>query len=383
MIAALRGLGVGIDEPAADDEPVVWVRPPLRFAAADAGIDCGLAGTVMRFVPPVAALAPGSTRFFGDERASERPMAPLLDGLGQLGVRIDADRLPFVMDAPEHLSGPSVCIDASDSSQFISALLLAAPRFTSGIELVHRGASLPSLPHIAMTVEMLRSRGVEVDDSQPGRWRVKPGAIRAKDQRIEPDLTNAAVFLAAGVLSRGEVRVPGWPAHTVQPGASIVDILGRMGAEASLDADGLTARACGELQGAAIDLHEASELTPVVAALAVFANGDTTISGVAHIRGHETDRLQAIENELSSIGCRVRQTADGLVIEGSGAGGAGLEPTRTLRTYADHRLAHLAALIGLVVPGIELDDIGAVSKTMPDFTTRWDRMLEQTEGTAR
>ena len=248
------------------------------------------------------------------------------------------------------------------------ALLLIAARLPAGIDLVHRGATVPSLPHIEMTVAMLRSRGVQVDDSEQGRWRVAPGPIAARDQRIEPDLTNAAVFLAAGVLSGGQVTVPAWPARTTQPGALIADILRRMGATAELTDDGLTAHAPGELHGAEIDLHEASELTPVVAGLAAFASGPTTISGVAHIRGHETDRLAAIEAELSSVGIEVHQTADGLVIHGA---------------YADHRLAHLAALIGLIVPGVQLDDIGSVSKTMPDFVSRWQRMLDETQDAVR
>ena len=383
MIAALRALGVRIDIPLDATEHIVRVAPPAHFTPCPEGIDCGLAGTVMRFVPPIAALAGGRSYFFGDPHATQRPMSPLLDGLAQLGVQLDNDALPFTMDSPAQLGGPRVQIDSSTSSQFISALLLTAARLPAGIDLVHRGATVPSLPHIEMTVAMLRSRGVQVDDSEQGRWRVAPGPITARDQRIEPDLTNAAVFLAAGVLSGGQVTVPAWPARTTQPGALIADILRRMGATAELTDDGLTAYAPGELHGAEIDLHEASELTPVVAGLAAFASGPTTISGVAHIRGHETDRLAAIEAELSSVGIEVHQTADGLVIHGAGPRGAGLAPTRVLRAYADHRLAHLAALIGLIVPGVQLDDIGSVSKTMPDFVSRWQRMLDETQDAVR
>ncbi len=305
-------------------------------------------------------------------------MWPLLDALGQLGVRIDARGLPFTMDAPVTLGGPQVRIDASNSSQFISALLLAAARFPAGIDLSHSGGPVPSLPHIEMSVAMLRERGVVVDDDQPGRWRVHPGPISACDTHIEPDLTNAAVFLAAGVLSRGSVAVPGWPASTVQPGDLIRRILALMGARTERDGHLLVARYDQPLHGADLDLREASELTPVVAALAVFAEGRTTISGVAHIRGHETDRLAAIEAELASVGVAVNQRADGLVIDGVGPSGTSLRPTRVLRSYADHRMAQMAALIGLVVPGILVDDIGSVAKTMPDFTTRWASMLSQT-----
>lgn len=382
MIAALRQLGASIEDlPVdADGSPVQRVLPPEHFVAAPEGIDCGLAGTVMRFVPPLAALAPGRTSFFGDSRAGQRPMAPLLDGLAQLGVHIDAAALPFTMDAPARLGGPVVTIDSSASSQFISALLLPAARFPQGIDLRHTGAAVPSLPHIQMTAAMLRDRGVQLNDHELGRWIVRPGPITARDQRIEPDLTNAAVFLAAGVLTGGSVAVPGWPMLTTQPGDLIRDLLARMGAITERDGDRLRARSDGQLRGTELDLHAASELTPVAAALATFAAGTTTISGVAHIRGHETDRLAAISAELSSIGVDVRQTADGLVITGAGMTGEGLRPTRALRSYDDHRLAHLAALVGLVVPGVLVDDIGAVGKTMPDFTDRWQAMLSQTVG---
>lgn len=385
MIAALEQLGVAIEAlPAGHDaSSVVRVRPPQRFAAVPGGIDCGLAGTVMRFVPPVAALAPGRTRFFGDARAGERPMTPLLDGLRQLGVASDADALPFSLDAPTELGGPEVAIDSGASSQFISALLLPAARYPDGIDLRHIGAAVPSLPHIEMTVAMLRDRGVRLDVHGDRRWVVQPGPIEARDQRIEPDLTNAAVFLAAGVLSGGQVAVPGWPESTTQPGDLIRAVLSAMGATMGRHGSRLVARSVGNLVGTTIDLHAASELTPVVAALAAFAEGTTTITGVAHIRGHETDRLAAISAELASVGVDASETDDGLVVVGAGAAGEGLHPTRPLRSYADHRLAHLAALVGLVVPGVVVDDIAAVDKTMPDFTSRWQAMLAQAEGAGR
>lgn len=377
MLAALRAIGVRIDqiEPAPDGAPVLRVTPPASFQAVPEGIDCGLAGTVMRFVPPLAALAGGQTRFYGDAHASQRPMAPLLAGLAQLGVASDADQLPFTLTAPAQLAGRLVEIDSSASSQFISALLLAAARFPDGIDLRHLGEQVPSLPHIQMSVAMLHDRGVQVDEPEPGRWLVAPGPIAAHDHRIEPDLTNAAVFLAAGVLSGGQVTVPGWPAQTSQPGDLFRQALSQFGAAWQLAGDRLTASATGVLRGAEIDLGAASELTPVVAALAAFAEGTTTISGVAHIRGHETDRLAAITAELTSLGVDATETADGLRI--TGARPEQLRPTRTLRAYADHRLAHLAALLGLLVPGIQLDDIGSVSKTMPDFEQRWQAMLAQ------
>lgn len=367
MIAALRTLGVSIESVA--DELVV--TPPAAFSAGGV-IDCGLAGTVMRFVPPIAALAAGTTKFIGDPHAAARPMAPILDGLRQLGVDISAEALPFELTS-NGIVGRRVAIDASGSSQFISALLLSAARFPQGLEIVHIGDEVPSQPHIEMTMEMLRERGIEISQPSANSWAVAPGTISAANHRIEPDLTNAAAFLIAGALSSGQVSVPGWPSVTTQPGVMIRDILAQMGAKTSLENGVLTASADQRLQGIDIDLHAASELTPVVAGAAALAEGTTTIRGVAHIRGHETDRLAAIRQELTAVGVPVTETADGLIIEGQDP--ATLKPTRVLRGYADHRMAHLAAVLGLQVQGIELDDIGCVSKTMPDFADRWAAMI--------
>lgn len=379
MRAALAQLGVTI-EVAGD----AWhVTPPSRFTIPAAPIECGLAGTVMRFVPPIAALNGGATTFVGDPHASARPMGPLLDALQQLGVRFDAPNIPFTQDATGGLSGSRVQIDSSTSSQFISALLLVGALLPEGIEVVHvpsqAGADVPSRPHIEMTVTMLRRHGVEVTTPDQFTWQVSPGVISATDEQVEPDLTSAAVFLAAAAVTGGTVRVPGWPAQTTQGGAHIVDVLTRMGAECSLDevdASGhgtLTARGTGVLRGiGTVDLLASSELTPVVAALAALAEGTTRITGVAHIRGHETDRLAALVNELGAIGAEISETPDGLLINGRGR--AVLQGA-ALKAYADHRLAHVAAIVGLAVPGVELDDVECTSKTIADFPGMWSHLL--------
>nr|WP_114046186.1 3-phosphoshikimate 1-carboxyvinyltransferase [Acidipropionibacterium virtanenii] len=365
MRDGLAALGVGLQELAPGR---VRIDPPSALHAAHDPIDCGLAGTVMRFLPAAAALAAGRTRFIGDPAATVRPVAPVLDGLRQLGVVVDDRRLPFTLDVPARLAGREVTIDSSGSSQFISALLLSAAHYPRGIDLRHRGGSVPSAPHIAMTVGMLVERGVVVEQPGEDRWIVGPGPIRGMDVVVEPDLTNAAVFLAAAMAAGGTVRVPGWPSDTTQPGRLFLDVAQMMGAEASVQDGTATVTGTGALHGAGIDLHAASELTPVVAALAALAEGRTVITGVAHIRGHETDRLAALETELSRVGAKVRQTADGLEILGRGP--AALHPAR-MRTYADHRMAHAAALVGLEVPGVTLDDVTCTSKTMPDFPAMW------------
>lgn len=366
MREALRALGVQIDE-----HHDHWViTPPSEFAVGG-HLDCGLAGTVMRFVPPVAALAPGVVHFDGDPQAYARPMGVLLKALSGLGATVnhDADSLPFTLHGDPGSLGGVVTLDASSSSQFISGLLLAGARYAQGIDIRHDGKPVPSLPHIDMTVAMLRERGVSVDDAEPNRWVVQPGPITALDVAIEPDLSNAAPFLAAAAITGGRVRVPNWPTSTHQPGDQIRDILQQFGATVALSQGVLTVTGTDELHGVDLDLHGASELTPVVAALAALAGRTSHLRGVAHIRGHETDRLAALETELNRVGAHARQTEDGLTVHPRLLGGA------VWHTYADHRMAQAGALLGLDVPQMELDDIGCTAKTMPEFETLWTQMI--------
>ncbi len=368
MREALRALGVAIVE--TGDQ---WlVTPPSTFTGG-VTIDCGLAGTVMRFVPVVAALAEGPVRFVGDSQAEARPMGPLLEALSALGVSVQTEGtggLPFTITGSPSLRGASVTVDASTSSQYVSALLLVGARFDEGLELRHVGPSLPSLPHIQMTVAMLREHGIEVDDTEPERWRVSPGVLTAHDVVVEPDLSNAAPFLAAAAVTGGAVTVRRWPEQTHQPGDAIRAILGAFGADVSWFDGDLTVRGTGYLHGVDLDLRAASELTPVVAAVAALADSATQLRGVGHIRGHETDRLAALDAELSALGCGVTQGDDGLTIHPKLLGGA------PWLTYADHRMAQAGAVLGLVVPDVELDDVSCTAKTMPEFVQLWTTMIE-------
>lgn len=366
MAAALRSLGTSVVE---GDRPSTWeVTPgPLRGPAT---VDCGLAGTVMRFVPPVAALADGDVHFDGDPGARVRPMAPVLNALRGLGVRIsEGDALPFTVTGRGRVRGGSVDVDASASSQFVSGLLLAAARFDQGLTLRHVGPSLPSLPHIEMTVEVLRAAGVAVDDSRPGIWHVEHGPVRARDVRVEPDLSNAAPFLAAALVCGGSVSVPGWPAQTTQPGRLVPGLLEQMGGSVSIAGDVLTVRGTGEVRGIDVDLHAAGELTPTVAALAALADSPSRLRGIAHLRGHETDRLHALAAEITRLGGRCEQTSDGLVITPRPLHGG------TWETYHDHRMATAGALVGLRVPGVDVVDVATTAKTLPGFTGMWQTML--------
>jgi 3-phosphoshikimate 1-carboxyvinyltransferase len=366
MRDALRTLGADISE----NDNRWQITPPDAFTAGGT-IDCGLAGTVMRFVPPIAALTHGSVRFDGDLEAYARPMAPLLGALKHLGARVDGNgySLPFTVTGNPRLRGGEVTVDAAGSSQFLSGLLLAGARYADGIDIRHIGGEIPSLPHIQMTLAMLRARGIEVDDTTTHRWVVLPSTVQPTDTVIEPDLSSAAPFLAAAAITGGTVTVPNWPSETIQPGDAIREILEQFGAEVVLEDNVLRVTGTDHIHGVDLDLSGAAELTPVVAAIAALADDTSHLRGIAHIRGHETDRLAALETELDRLGSHVSQTHDGLTIHPRILGGD------LWRTYADHRMAQAGALLGLVVPEIVLDDIGCTSKTMPEFEQLWTSMI--------
>lgn len=369
MARALRTLGADVSD--LDDGDWVVTPGPVRGGGT---VDCGLAGNVMRFVPPVAGLADGPVRFDGDEHARVRPMAPVLGALRTLGVDVDDDgrgALPFTVRGTGRVRGGAVTIDASASSQFVSGLLLSGARFDEGVTVHHDGKALPSLPHIEMTVETLRDAGVVVDDADPHTWRVEPSEVNALDVQVEPDLSNAAQFLAAALVTGGRVHVPGWPQYTTQGGDFVREVVDMMGADVVLDRSGLTVTGGDGILGIDVDLHGSSELTPVVAALCALAEAPSVIRGVAHIRGHETDRLAALRTELTGLGAVVEETEDGLRITPAPMRGG------RFRTYADHRMVMAAAVLGLAVPGVVVEDVGTVAKTMPEFTTLWDRMLHE------
>jgi 3-phosphoshikimate 1-carboxyvinyltransferase len=365
MAGALAALGAEIDTTGDD-----WAVTPGPLSGA-AAVDCGLAGTVMRFVPPVAALAQGPVRFDGDPHARTRPMGEVLGALRALGVVVeDAGRgtLPFTVLGSGRVPGGTVTIDAAASSQFISALLLAGARYDAGVDVRHVGKPVPSLPHIEMTVQQLRLHGVEVDDADANRWRVLPGTVQAVDVEIEPDLSNAAPFLAAAVVTGGEVTVPAWPASTTQAGDALRDILATMGADVRRTDAGLTVRGGDGLHGADLDLHDVGELTPVVAALCLLADSPSHLRGIGHIRGHETDRLTALATEFTGLGGDVSETDDGLVIRPAALHGG------TFRTYADHRMAHAGVVVGLAVDDVRVENVATTAKTFPGFAEAWTRL---------
>lgn len=424
MIAALQAMGVSIEEsdssadsssgssfapsstdnnsrrtPPASFSLLVTPTPQLHGAT----VDCGLAGTVMRFLPPVAALADGPVLIDGDPHARKRPLKTMANALRQLGVTVEGDSLPLRIEGASsdahsttenphasHLGttegprGGAIRIDASSSSQFISGLLLSAARFTHGIMVTHTGATLPSQPHIEMTIDMLRDAGIDVTMPEPHTWQVAPGDIQPNRWVIEPDLSNATPFMAAAAVTGGRVVIPNWPTKTTQPGDQFRTILENMGAHCDLVSHDLVVtgpdapadrRSSGTgLTGITMDLHDIGELTPTIAALAALADTPSHLYGIAHLRGHETDRLHALATNINALGGQVEETDDGLIITPAPLHGG------TWPTYDDHRMATAGAVIGLAVPRVRVENIGTTSKTFPDFARTWLTATNSAEG---
>ncbi len=380
MVEALKQLGVAIDEVPGDGRfgPDLRVTPPSDELSGGVSIDTGLAGTVMRFLPPVAAFALGPVSIDGDPAARRRPMRTTVQALRDLGVDVDDDgsgTLPFTIHGTGVIEGGELAIDASASSQFVSGLLLAAPRFRRGLVLRHTGERLPSLPHIEMTIATLAARGVTVTSPELGVWVVPATPIRALDITIEPDLSNAAPFLAAALVAGGRVTVGGWPETTTQVGAQLEQLLARFGGTVHREGGALTVdgglgvRGGATLPGVELDLSEAGELAPTLAALAALASGPSRLTGIGHLRGHETDRLAALRTDLERLGGSVTELDDGLAIEPAPLhGGPWL-------AHADHRMATSGALLGLAIAGVEVDDIATTAKTLPEFPELWAEML--------
>jgi 3-phosphoshikimate 1-carboxyvinyltransferase len=370
MAAAIAALGAEVA--AADGES--WLVTP-RWTSAPARVDVGNAGTVLRFVPPVAALASADVEFSGDPRAAQRPVGQLLDGLRQLGAQIDDGGrgcIPFTVRGRGRVAGGVVTLDASSSSQLVSGLLLAGPRYDAGVTVRHEGDRVPSAPHIAMTATMLAAAGAPVEcDPERAFWRVSPGSLLPGTISVEPDLSNAAPFLAAALVTDGVVTITGWPEHSLQAAGQILDVLRRMGASYRMTPAGLEVRGTGSIKGIDADLRDVSELTPVLTALAALADSTSQFTGIGHLRLHESDRLAALAHEIGRLGGTVQELPDGLRVQPRPLR-PGPEP---FDSHDDHRLVMAAAVLGLAVPGLRVHNAGTVAKTFPEFTTLWQQML--------
>ena len=367
MSAGLQAMGVSIK---GNDD--AWTLTPAPLCGP-AHIDVGNAGTVMRFLPPLAALAQGDISFDGDPRSYERPLGPVIKALEELGIAIEHEgrySLPLVIKAKGAIPGGALTIDASASSQFLSALLLVAPSMTNGIGAQHRGDSLPSMPHIDMTVQMLRDFGATVHvDKKAQSWRVEPGTLRGQDFVIEPDLSNASPFLSIAMVCGGSITIADWPKNTTQPGDQLREIFTQMGARVEFTSEGLTLTGGPAIHGIDIDLHDVGELTPSIAALAALADSPSQLRGIGHLRLHETDRLAALTREINSLGGNVVEEETALHITPAPLHGG------TFHTYEDHRLATAGAVIGLVVPDVLVENVATTRKTLPDFPGLWNSLV--------
>lgn len=381
MIDALCALGTDIStEPGRISGTIDCRVTPMTSHSGDSSdalsIDVGLAGTVMRFVPPMAALTTASVTFDGDERSRERPLGPMLAAMRDLGIEVTDDKgfLPATVTGFGRVPGGDVRIDASTSSQFVSGLLLSGARFDRGLHLTHVGAHLPSQPHIDMTIAMLAEHGVTVHRSgspEHPTWHIEPGPIAALDRTIEPDLSNAAPFLVAALVTAGRVEIPDWPAHTTQAGDRLRELLRHMGARVERDGGAIVLVGTNEVRGIEVNLHDVGELAPVIAAAAALATSPSHLTGIGHLRGHETDRLAALAEMIGDLGGDVECGEDDLRITPRPLRGA------TVSSYGDHRMATAAAVLGLRTPGVFVRDIATTTKTLPDFPGMWSNMLEQ------
>ncbi|WP_100836428.1 3-phosphoshikimate 1-carboxyvinyltransferase [Kitasatospora fiedleri] len=383
MADGLRALGVTVEETVnaasgGTGGGEAWRVIPAERLRGPARVDVGNAGTVMRFLPPLATLADGPVHFDGDPRSHERPQHGVIDALRALGARIeDGGRggFPLTVHGAGALDGGAVEVDASSSSQFISALLLSGARFNNGVEIRNTGGTVPSLPHIRMTVDMIRKAGGQVDAPEDGGekdvWRVTPGALIGRDLVVEPDLSNAAPFFAAALATGGRVTVRDWPRHTYQPGDQLREIYTAMGGSCQFTDDGLEFTGTGKIHGIEVDLHDVGELTPVIAAVAALADSESHLYGISHLRLHETDRLAALAKEINGLGGDVSETEDGLRIRPRPLHGG------VFHTYEDHRLATAAAVLGLAVEGVLVENVATTAKTLPDFPQMWADLLGQ------
>jgi 3-phosphoshikimate 1-carboxyvinyltransferase len=374
MVDALRQMGTTIEQVGGSGAfgPDLRVTPGELLGSTT--VDCGLSGTVMRFLPPLAALALGPTTFDGDAGARRRPMATMIGALRDLGADINDDgrrALPFTVHGRGAVTGGNVTIDAGASSQFVSGLLLAAARFDEGLHLHHSGERLPSLPHIEMTIATLAARGVTVTSPAVGEWIVESGPIAGAEVDIEPDLSNAAPFLAAALVAGGSVTIAGWPTSTTQVGADLAALLPLFGATVTVEGDHLTVTGGSGIHGVELDLSTGGELAPTLVALAALADSPSTITGIGHLRHHESNRLEALATEINRLGGNVTELPDGLRIVPQPLTGG------EWKSYDDHRMATAGALIGLAIPGVLVENIATTAKTLPQFPELWHAMLPE------
>lgn len=364
LIDALRALDMRVRTDWPND--IVYVRRGIFgrvIPAETADLFVANSGTSMRFLTALVSLGQGRYRIDGVSRMRERPIEDLLDALRQLGVRAFSEQqngYPPVLIEANGLDGGRVRIKGDVSSQFLSALLMAAP-LARGEVTIEVDGPLVSAPYVAMTVAMMGQFGVEVESDGRSYFHVPTRPwYDTHSWKIEPDASAASYFFGAAAITRGEVTIAGLGSSSLQGDLRFVDVLEEIGCRVARRHDGYTV-AGGPLRGIDVDMNSMSDCVMTLAAVACFAKGPTTIRNVGHIRHKETDRLQALATELRKVGPRVEEFADGLTIIPGALHGASID------TYNDHRMAMSMALIGLTIPGIVIRNPACVAKTYPHF----------------
>ncbi|WP_037819215.1 3-phosphoshikimate 1-carboxyvinyltransferase [Streptomyces sp. NRRL B-3229] len=337
---------------------------PQGPAVTEADVYCRDGATTARFLPTLAAAGHGTYRFDASEQMRRRPLAPLSRALRDLGVDLRHEEAeghhPLTVRAAG-VEGGEVTLDAGQSSQYLTALLLLGPLTRRGLRI--RVTDLVSVPYVEITIAMMRAFGVEVA-REGDTYVVPPGGYRATTYAVEPDASTASYFFAAAAITPGAaVTVPGLGAGALQGDLAFVDVLRRMGAEVTVGADATTVRGTGELRGLTVNMRDISDTMPTLAAIAPFASGPVRIEDVANTRVKECDRLEACAENLRRLGVRVSTGPDRIEIHP----GTAPSPTTEITTYGDHRIVMSFAVTGLRVPGISFDDPGCVRKTFPGF----------------
>ena len=376
MVDCLTSLGVPISPIPDDGSGGALVvrgsggRPPLDGAILDAR----LSGTTSRFIAPVAALARGTVILDGGPPLRRRPMGALLDALEALGAGVEPlgeeGYLPVRITAsPRDVLGGTVRVSGDVSSQFLSGLLLSGPCLDDGL-VVEVTTELVSVPYVALTLEVMSAFGASVEHDDGWRQlRVAPGGYRAVERyEVEPDASAASYWAAAAVIAGGTVRIQGLGRSSTQGDVAFIDLLGRMGAEVTWSDREVVVRSTGVLHGITVDMADISDTAQTLAAVAVFADGPTTVTGIGFIRGKETDRIAAVVTELGRLGVRATEDEDGFTVH------PGPVSPADVRTYDDHRMAMSFALVGLRADGVRILDPGCTAKTYPGFWSDLDRV---------
>jgi len=341
-------------------------------------IGCGLNGTMLRFLTAALSTVPGEWILDGSERLRQRPVGPLVEALRALGADIryeDREGFAPISVFGGSLGGGRVELDASQSSQFVSALLMAATQAEDEVEI--RVGTVVSGPYVELTQEVMSSFGaVCVHDKQAGTYRVEPVALAGVEVEVEVDFSSAAYPAAAAIVTGGSVWIEGLRRNSLQGDRRFLNVLGEMGAEVKWHDEGVEVRAGTQLQGIEIDLSEMPDQVPTIAVLAPFARGETLVKNVGHLRLKESDRLAAMVTELGRMGAAIKETADGLEIEGTWADrGAIPSSAVTVETYGDHRVAMSLAICGLARPGVTVGTPGVVAKSYPSFWDDFENLL--------